>query len=311
MNDQRETAADTVEIPVQPAPPEERWPDTGSARVRVDAAALSDRGLVRPENEDHYLVVRIGRSLESLLTNLPADSVPNLAEEVGYGLLVADGIGGAAAGETASRLALGTLTSLVLHTPDWIFSTAGAETERVMQRMAERYRQVDATLRDRGSADPALAGMGTTLTLACSLGASLIIGHIGDSRAYLLRGGSLHQLTRDHTLVQSLVDVGYLTPEQAARHPFRHRLTRSLGGHREQYEGDFQCVNLVDGDQLLLCTDGLTDMVDNATIKSILAGAAAAKDACRALVDRALEKGGKDNVTVALARYHFPEPARA
>jgi protein phosphatase len=226
---------------------------------------------------------------------------------VGYGLLVADGMGGAAAGETASRLALSTLVGLILHTPDWILSDEAQDVERVLQRLAERYQRVHAALRDQGLGDPNLAGMGTTMTVVGSLGASAVLGHIGDSRAYLLRGGQLHQLTRDHTWVQTMMTLGQLSTEEAARHPMRHVLIRSLGGRGHHVEGDFQRAWLADGDQLLLCTDGLTNMVDDAFIASLLDGAATSKEACQALVAAALDKGGKDNVTVALARYSFPQ----
>jgi protein phosphatase len=186
---------------------------------------------------------------------------------------------------------------------------AGPEIERVMQRMTERYRRVDAALREEARADPGLAGMGTTMTLACSLGADLILAHVGDSRAYLLRGGALHSLTRDHTLVQELVDRGVVRPEQAAQHPFRHVLTRALGGSGGEIEAEVQHLLLADADQLLLCTDGLTDMVDATTIGAILQSAASSDDACQALVELALQNGGKDNVTVVLARYRSaPEP---
>src|SRR5262245_56011602 len=139
---EKPSAADTVEIPAAGSLPAEQWPDTGSARVQVELAALSDRGLVRANNEDHYLVVRFGRALETVLTNLPADQVPARAEEVGYGLVVADGMGGPAAGEVASGTAIRTLISLVLHTPDWVLGTAEPDTQRVMERMAERLREV-------------------------------------------------------------------------------------------------------------------------------------------------------------------------
>jgi serine/threonine protein phosphatase PrpC len=298
-------AADTLELPAL-----DFWthasPHFGSARVQVDLGALSHQGLVRSNNEDHYVVVRLGRMLETLLTNVPAGQLPDRAEEVGYGLLVADGIGGASAGEVASRLAITTLINLVLRTPDWIFSTGAQAAETVKQRMAERYQQIDAALRDQSARDPGLSGMGTTMTLAYSLGNSLILGHIGDSRAYLVHGGELHQLTRDHTFVQALVAMGALTPEQAATHRCRHVLLRSLGGGEQAYQGDFERVTLSDGDQLLLCTDGLTDMVDNKSIASVLEGAVTATEACRQLVDLALN-GGKDNATVALARYRFLE----
>jgi protein phosphatase len=298
------SSADTVEMPVvNPVPP---GPPTSSARVQVDIAALSHEGLVRSANEDHYLVMRLGRWLETVMTSVPPDHVPARSEEVGYGLLVADGVGGAAAGELASRLAISNLVSLVLQTPDWIISDESREAELVMQRMADRYRRIHTTLRDQGEDDPSLAGMGTTMTLACSLGASLVIGHIGDSRAYLYHDGQLSQLTRDHTYVQVLQDMGQLTAEEAGRHPLRHVLTRSLGGRERNIDGDFQRAWLSDGDQLLLCTDGLTNMVDDAAIAAVLRGAATSDDACHALVAAALAAGGKDNVTVALARYRFP-----
>jgi protein phosphatase len=297
---------DTVELPTYPIESEVFGPETGSARVQVDLAALSHPGLVRTNNEDHYLVVRYGRALETLLTSLPEKQIPKRSEEIGYGLVVADGIGGAAAGELASRMVISRLVSLVLCTPDWIISTEEPHLHRVMQRMAERFRQIDTFLRDYASGDPNLLGMGTTMTLACSLGATVTLGHIGDSRAYLYRDGELHQLTRDHTLVQSLVDLGRLTPGQAARHPHRHVLTHALGSGDHRYKGDFQRMTLVDSDQLLLCTDGLTDMVDNATLASALARAGSANEACQTLIAMALKNGGKDNVTVALARYRFP-----
>jgi serine/threonine protein phosphatase PrpC len=300
---------DTVEIPMPAAPADEGAPPTDSALVRVDLAALSHQGLVRPNNEDHYLVARFGRTMERLLTNLPAHQLPDRSDEVGYTLLVADGMGGAAAGELASQLAISTLVDLALRTPDWIFGTSDRLSERVERRMAERYRQVDAALREEAEADPKLHGMGTTMTLACSLGSRLVIGHIGDSRAYLFRNGALHQLTRDHTLVQSLVDAGVITAEQAAKHPHRHVLTRSLGGNARQLEGDFQHVSLADNDQLLICTDGLTDMVDNREVASVLMSAASVNEVCDTLVALALKNGGKDNVTVLIARYHIPAEA--
>jgi protein phosphatase len=294
---------DTSEFTAPSSLDQPPWPQTGSAHVQVDLAALSHQGLVRAANEDHYLIARFGRWLEALQTNLPSDDVPARAEEMGYGLIVADGMGGAAAGALASRTAISTLVSLVLQTPDWMLSTGPWETEEVLQRMEDRYTRVDATLRQRGIEDSSLSGMGTTMTLACSFGSALVVGHIGDSRAYLLRGGQLHQLTRDHTYVQVLVDVGSLTRENAARHPYRHVLTRALGSCMAPVKGDFQRATLADHDQLLLCTDGLTEMVNQTTIASIMESAATADEACQALVARALENGGKDNVTVVLARY--------
>jgi protein phosphatase len=302
---------DTPKISTPVAVADRGAPPTDSARVRVDLAAVSHQGLVRPNNEDHYLVLRYGRTIEKRLTNLPGREVPNYSEEVGYGMLVADGMGGAVGGEVASRLALSTLLDLLITTPDWIFGTGDRLTEQVEQRLAERYRQVDAALRKETELNPSLSGMGTTMTVARSVSDWLVIGHIGDSRAYLLRQGTLRQLTKDHTLVQCLVDAGQMAPEEAATHQLRHVLTRCLGGPAGTCEGDVLHVQLADSDQLLLCTDGLTDIVDPGTITSIMESTTSAKRACNELVKQALKNGGRDNVTVVLARYRLPQAADA
>ena len=297
---------DTAELPAAPVSPEALWPETGSSRVVVDLAAVSDRGLVRENNQDHYLVMRFRRSMERLLTNLQADQVPARAEEVGHCFVVADGMGGPTGGEVASQIAIGTLVNLALNEPDWVFGISSEDTKRRVERMAKRWERVQEAVRARGDREPALGRMGTTMIAAVSLGTRLVIGHIGDSRLYVFRRGRLHQLTRDHTLVQTMVDLGELTPEEAATHPRRDRLMRSFSAAGDAYQGDFQQATLADGDQLLLCTDGLTDMVDNNTIGSVLSGAATADEACQVLLAAALKNGGKDNVTLALARYRIP-----
>jgi len=286
--------------------PETAWPETGSSRVTVDLAAVSDRGRVRDNNEDHFLVMRIRRSLEILSTNLPAGQGPAPAEEVGYGFAVADGMGGPMAGEVASQMAIRTLVSLALHEPDWIFGTSPEDTARRVERMAQRWAHVQEAIRAQGNLEPAQRRMGTTMVAAVSLGPRLVIGHIGDSRAYLFRRGRLHQLTHDHTLVQALVDLGELTAEEAAVDSRRHLLVRSFSAAEDACQGDFQQARLADGDQLLFCTDGLTEMVDNETIGSVLGLTASADEACRVLLAAALNHGGKDNVTIVVARYRIP-----
>jgi protein phosphatase len=298
---------DTEESQGAPVPHDGLWPETGSSRVVVDLAAVSDRGLVRENNQDHYLVMCFRRSMERLLTNLPPDQVPARADEVGYGFVVADGMGGTTGGVVASQMAISTLVNLALQEPDWVFGISPEDTRRRVQRMAKRWERVQKIIRARGEQEPALGQMGTTMIAAVSLGTRLVIGHVGDSRVYVFRRGQLHQLTRDHTLVQTMVDLGELTPEESATHPRRHMLMRSFSAAGDAYSGDFQQATLADGDQLLLCTDGLTDMVDTETICSVLSQAASADEACQVLLAAALKKGGKDNVTIALARYRIPQ----
>jgi protein phosphatase len=180
-----------------------------------------------------------------------------------------------------------------------------------MERLVRYYGEIHATLSRQADADPALSGMGTTLTVAYSFCRDLFLAHAGDSRAYLFRLGNLHQLTRDHTLAQALAERGQIAPEAVAKHRFKHVLTNVLGGHSGQVETEIQHYRLENGDSLLLCTDGLTDMLEDSEIAEILQREGRAAEACRMLVDLALQAGGRDNVTVVLARYSMPTGGEA
>jgi protein phosphatase len=277
-----------------------------SSPVQVDVAGLSHPGKVRPNNEDHFLVLRFGRFLEPLATNLPAAQAPSRCEDIGYVMAVADGMGGHAAGEEASKLALTTLVDLVLNTPDWFLRMDDpSSAEEVMRRATERFGQIDQAFAEEAAEDPRLHGFGTTLTLAASLGRDLLLAHIGDSRAYLLRKGTLYQLTRDHTLVRELYEAGMILTALTATDHLRHALTRHLGANKGA-NPDVQRLALVDGDCLLLCTDGLSEMVRNVEIAEVLAGGGSSEALSQRLVDRALAAGGNDNVTVVVAQYRAP-----
>jgi protein phosphatase len=292
--------------PALPASPGRRPPGQLSSLVQVDVAGLSHPGKVRPNNEDHFLVLRFGRFLEPLATNLPAGQVPSRFEDIGYVMAVADGMGGHAAGEEASKLAITTLVNLVLNTPDWFLRMDDpSAAEEVMRRATERFGQIDHALAEEAADDPKLHGFGTTMTLAASLGRDLLLAHVGDSRAYLFRKGTLYQLTRDHTLVRELYEAGMIVTALAATQHLRHLLTRHLGANKGA-KPDVQRLSLVDGDCLLLCTDGLSEMVGDAEIAEVLAGGGPSETMSQRLVDGALAAGGKDNVTVIVARYRAP-----
>jgi PPM family protein phosphatase len=297
---------DTVEIPPPRYASDDR-PPPFSARMEVDVAGLSHVGCVRPSNEDHFLICRFGRFLETLQSNLPELSATHF-DERGYGFVVADGMGGNAAGELASSQAIQLLVNLVLYTPDWILRLDDESlADQVLGRASERYRQVNRALAEQAAAAPHLRGFGTTMTLAASLGADLFLAHLGDSRAYLCRRGTLHRLTRDHTVAQRLADAGVISQEKAATHRLRHVLTAFLGDHAEDAQPDVQRLRLDDGDCLLLCTDGMTNLVRDEEIVSTLAQTGeSSAPLCQRLVEQALDKGGKDNVTVIVARYRFP-----
>jgi PPM family protein phosphatase len=279
-----------------------------SSQVKVELAGATHPGHVRDNNEDHYLALRFQRSLETLCTNLQESTLDRSFDEVGYGLLVADGIGGMAAGEVASQMALRKLVELVVNTPDWIMKFNQPENENtVMQRITQRFRQVDDALKDQAQQESSVMGMGTTLTVALSLGNTLLIGHIGDSRAYVMRGNTLHQLTNDHTMAQALVDAGIASPGDATTRALHHVLTAALGTSSERADPQVLSFRLSHNDQVLLCTDGLTEMVSAEAIACVLSEASSSRFACDFLIDLALSAGGVDNVTVVVARYQFPD----
>jgi PPM family protein phosphatase len=300
--------SDTAEFVAIVAEADAEPPPTLSAEVRVELSGISHPGKVRANNEDHYLAVRFGRSLQTLTTNLPAGHVPQRFDETGYALVVADGMGGAAAGEVASSLAISVGINLALNSPKWNLRMTPEEVEENMEKWQHRFRQIDYILTERADADPALTGMGTTLTVACSVGNDLVLYYVGDSRAYLYRGGKLHRLTRDHTMAQQLADEGWIAHDEVDSHRLRHVLTRVLGRSGGAVEAELQHLRLADDDRVLVCTDGLTDMVPDRDITEILRQTERSDDACSALVQRALDAGGRDNVTVVLARYAIPAP---
>src|SRR5262249_15809097 len=155
----------------------------------IDASALSHTGHRRANNEDHFLVAKVSRALDTLTTSLPPGDVPEHTEEINYVMIVADGMGGHAAGEVASRMAISALIKMALEVADWILRVDEGYARAIAQRSKTRVRKIGAMLVERGQKESALKGMGTTLTIARSLGRDLMITHVGDSRAYLLRGG--------------------------------------------------------------------------------------------------------------------------
>ncbi|WP_010587277.1 PP2C family protein-serine/threonine phosphatase [Schlesneria paludicola] len=279
---------------------------TISSLVEVDLGGLSDPGKTRPNNEDTFFVARFDRAMQTLMTNLPLGEYPDTSHETGYGMVVADGMGGHAAGEVASRTAVRVLLDLVLQTPDWIMRLDDQWADQIFRRTEQRVQAIQEVLTNDAKEHASLTGMGTTLTLACSVGAELLVAHVGDSRAYLMREGQLRRLTHDQTVAQAMVDAGIISVEDAAQHRMRHALTGVLSTGKGKVPVEFGRFQLADGDQVLLCTDGLTEMISEAALAEVLRQPGTSDKICRTLVNAALQAGGKDNVTVILARYRFP-----
>lgn len=282
--------------------------EPASSSVGVDLAAVSHPGKVRNRNEDHYMVAKASRRIEVLMDNLPAGELPGQLGEEAYSMVVADGMGGMNAGDVASMLAISTGVRLADKSVKWGFKINEREARDLLNRMSMYFQEIDLRLTRKSDDDRRLFGMGTTLTLAYSVGVHLFLIHVGDSRAYLFRDGELAQLTHDHTVAQALADAGQIRPEDVRQHARRNTLTNYLGGHRGKVRADVRWTRLEDGDRLLVCTDGLTDMVSDADIAEVLARGEDSQRSVDVLLEKALDAGGKDNITLIVAGYTIPSP---
>jgi protein phosphatase len=280
------------------------YEDYPRTTVHAEFGALSHRGLVREENQDHYIVLRRRRWRDVLLSNLPIEQFDH-AEQEAYSLAVADGMGGSAFGRLASFLALRVAWDLGSSEMKWAVKMNRRESDELKLKAAVFFSLLDRCVRSAAQEQTPFFGMGTTLTVCYTTGPELFVLHAGDSRAYLYRCGDLRRLTRDHTVSQEMIDAGIAEPESDAEISERHVLTNWVGGGT--VKADVEHHRLADGDRLLLCTDGLTDLVPEVEISALLNAQPRPVDACRALVDRALDYGGIDNVTVVLASYAIPD----
>ncbi len=236
----------------------------------ICAFARSDPGRVREQNEDSH---HPGTTL----------------------FAVADGLGGHSAGEVASATAVRVLARLDRTRP--------ATVEEAQTGLVTAFEEANRAVRDEAALDPTQAGMGTTLTAALLAGEQLVIAHVGDSRAYLLRPGeSLQQLTSDQTVVAEMVRQGRLSRDQAASHPYRSVLTTAIGLEQELEVQLPPPLQLQPGDQLLLCSDGLTEPVGEDAIAELMMSSPDGDATCAALIDAANAAGGPDNITVVLIR---------
>jgi protein phosphatase len=275
---------------------------SGRRLLTVRSHGMTDPGRKRTTNEDQFLIAVLSKALQVQQTSLPRDEVQYSVPQ-GHLFLVADGVGGNAAGERASALAVNAIENFVLDTLNWCLQLRSNATDALLTEFRHALEQADDQLIHESRRRPELHGMGTTLTLAYCLGDALFVAHVGDSRCYLLRRGLLYRLTRDHTLVAEMVRRGLLRPEEAEHHGYRHIITNVVGGAGPGVEVEVHKLPLEAGDTLLLCSDGLTEMVSDQEVLSVLQAEADPARACERLVARANEEGGKDNVTVVVARF--------
>ena len=263
---------------------------------RIQAVGDSHVGLKRERNEDHYVIMKRTRTSQIVSSNLPILDLQSGRDEA-YALVVADGIGGADLGDVASKMALETAIEASEMATSWLMKFRDFDAQQVQDRVDAYIERIQSRFEDFGQQHPTANRMGTTLTCAYIVPPHAIIVQIGDSRAYLFRKGKLEQLTRDHTVQQLLLEQGI--PNERAK-KFSNVLLNSLGTTRHDVESEISNLEMKTGDRLLICSDGLTDMVSDDAIAQILSEHTL-DEALDELIKAALAAGGKDNITVILA----------
>jgi serine/threonine protein phosphatase PrpC len=276
-----------------------------SAIVHAELGAGSRRGDVHPVNTDHYLVLKLGRSQETVLTSLPPDAIAKRFDEFAYAMVVADGMG--ALGQVASGLAIAALMQLTLRQGQWRVRVDDVIAPDIVARIMDFYRQIDSALVSVNRSGVTVP-LYSTLSAVVSGGRDLFFAHVGHSRAYLLRARELIQLTRDHThAVLREKTPAHLVDLSGAASDLHHLLTDALGAGTVDPQIDVERLTLADRDVVMLCTNGLTDALGEPEIAAILEAHRPAQDLCDTLVSRAVGAGAQDDVTVLVARYHVPE----
>ena len=250
-------------------------------RPGIELANLSDVGCERDGNEDYFGYAE------------PEDDVA--FGKKGRLVIVADGMGGYEGGQRASRIAVETIREVFLK----------SETSGFPELLVEGFREAHAKIREEAASTPGLESMGTTCVAAALVGATLHFANIGDSRLYLVRAHKIRQLSEDDSVVQKMVAAGVLSQEEAEIHPERNVLTAALGSRSEKSTGtpSHGSEELLPGDMIVLCTDGLHGQVKDEEMLNAL-DHRSAKDACKELVDLAKARGGPDNITLQVLRYH-------
>ncbi len=282
-----------------PPSPTDTPPRLVDVQVAFGAAARPAPGRATPD--DHHLVLRLGRHLETLITSLPGSHRFQSFDEFGYGMVVADGIG--SSGEVASRLAIAALVQLVLDFGKWHVRVNEPIADEMINRAERYFRSVDAALRT--SATGEASDLQTALTATYSAGNDLFFMHVGHSRAYLFRDDHLMQLTHDQTLARRGGATTTLSVAASGQDQ-HHVVTGTLGAAAAGASRiDVERCGLLDGDDILLCTNGLTDVVDDAQIAAVLRANRVPDDAGRALVDLAVRSGTADDVTAVVAHYRI------
>jgi len=276
----------------------------------LSSFGLTDQGKVRRNNQDQFLIAGLSKSLRVSATSLALES-RIFGSNQGEILMVADGMGGHAAGEKASELAVTHLVKRLVGKIHWHFYGEEHREEEFVENLAGLLTDASAKIRRESSRDVAKLGMGTTLTLAYLIWPRLYVVHAGDSRCYVVRDGEAQQITTDHTLARQMVEAGGLRPEDEAGSRWSNVLWNVLGGQSERATiAEVKRVDLQPGDTIVLCSDGLHRYVDRHTLADTIKRSATVEAAVRDLLNQALDGGGEDNITVVVSQPVVAETRR-
>jgi PPM family protein phosphatase len=267
---------------------------TGSG-LKLRVFGRTDVGQIREHNEDNFLVADLTRKTRSLMEGDREQPVGDRGTLLG----VCDGMGGAAAGEVASQLAVDIIYEKLVQ------GEALLDHDDLARRLVQAVEEAGIRIFNEARADRTRRGMGTTATIAALMDARLFVAQVGDSRAYVMRGDKFTQVSRDQSLVNQLIEAGQLTEEEAETFEHNNIILQALGT-AETVQVDLTYVDLCKGDRLLVCSDGLSGMIRGEEMREVLLSSRDSLEACRELTDRANRAGGHDNITVIVAEFDGP-----
>ena len=276
-------------------------PERKPQDTEIDIFGLTHTGLVRSENQDHFLISSLRREVFVHQSSLPAADVRSTKERTALLVAVADGVGSSAMGGEASRQAVEGILHYVAECSKCFYRLDSRDLVSLEESLATAAMRVHGEIaRKREEGPPEARGMATTLTVWLGVWPYAYLLQVGDSRCYILRDGTLSQISRDQTVVQDLVDAGVLTQSQAMRSPLSHVLSSAIGGQEAapvitRFEQTWDQVGL-------LCSDGLTKHVSDERIAAVLRTMTSARQACETLLQEALDAGGSDNITIVIGR---------
>lgn len=280
--------------------------------ARLETAGRTDRGLVRDQNQDQFLIAQLSKQMRVQSSSLSLDGASRLSGvPQGTLLMVADGMGGHRGGERASGIAIGFVVNQLLNSVHWLLAEEPQREDAFLQELADTVRRANREIEAQSQADPQFDRMGTTLTFGYVVWPKLFLLHVGDSRCYLVRGQTIQQLTSDHTVAAQVAQLAGRAAGDLSSSPLSNVLYNVLGGGSEHVEPELHCHPLLVGDLVLLCSDGLNRHVADEEIRDALLTDEPLELALQRLITLANQRGGKDNVTIVAARCLEPEPRPA